>query len=244
MIVNLHYYHVMSGLLSSSHHNLISGLSSSSHHHIYVLSSSCHAQVLVQLTDEGTVNVLSPGSTTAHGSTSTTSSTSTSTSSSNSNNNSDSESRIDHSDSSTSSDSTGPTDNTDPTDGVHSDALASAGVGVGITGLRWFFKPGPAHLDTLEFSIVSDPSSSPDVFLRYTGFIDRYVVDGNGRCCWCWCSFWFWLGVGFSLMIESLLSLCNFTHHCLHRWTFSLRHLPSMTVHIFIPTTISLNTLG
>jgi hypothetical protein len=48
-------------------------------------------------------------------------------------------------------------------------------VGAGITGLRWFFKPGPAHLDTLEFSIVSDATSSPDVFLRYTGFIDRYV---------------------------------------------------------------------
>ena len=50
----------------------------------------------------------------------------------------------------------------------------SSVVGAGITGLRWFFKPGPAHLDTLEFSIVSDASSSPDVFLRYTGFIDRY----------------------------------------------------------------------
>ena len=46
-------------------------------------------------------------------------------------------------------------------------------------GLRWLFKPGPAHLDTLEFEIVSDSSSrSPDVVLRYTGFIDR----GQVRC--------------------------------------------------------------
>jgi len=44
-------------------------------------------------------------------------------------------------------------------------------------GLRWLFKPGPAHLDTLEFEIVSDSSSrSPDVVLRYTGFIDRGQV--------------------------------------------------------------------
>ena len=59
--------------------------------------------------------------------------------------------------------------------GSNRSSRSSSAVGAGITGLRWFFKPGPAHLDTLEFSIVSDASSSPDVFLRYTGFIDRYV---------------------------------------------------------------------
>ena len=38
-------------------------------------------------------------------------------------------------------------------------------------GQRWFFKPGPAHLDTCEFSIFSEKDST--VELKYTGFIDR-----------------------------------------------------------------------
>ena len=41
----------------------------------------------------------------------------------------------------------------------------------GIRGERWFFKPGPAHLDTCEFSIIREKDKS--VELKYTGFIDR-----------------------------------------------------------------------
>ena len=41
----------------------------------------------------------------------------------------------------------------------------------GVEGIRWFFKPGPAHLDTCEFSVQS--AKRPDVILKYTGFIDR-----------------------------------------------------------------------
>ena len=78
------------------------------------------------------------------------------------------------------SDSHGSTDSTDSRSSHRVPV-----VGAGITGLRWFFKPGPAHLDTLEFSIVSDASSSPDVFLRYTGFIDRYVRANYFSCVFC-----------------------------------------------------------
>ena len=38
-------------------------------------------------------------------------------------------------------------------------------------GQQWYFKPGPAHLDTCEFSIFSENDST--VELKYTGFIDR-----------------------------------------------------------------------
>ena len=38
-------------------------------------------------------------------------------------------------------------------------------------GLFWYFKPGPSHLDTLEFSVTS--RVKPDLVLKYTGFIDR-----------------------------------------------------------------------
>lgn len=38
-------------------------------------------------------------------------------------------------------------------------------------GMRWFFKPGPAHLDTCEFTINSEKDAT--VELKYTGFIDR-----------------------------------------------------------------------
>ncbi len=38
-------------------------------------------------------------------------------------------------------------------------------------GVRWFFKPGPAHLDTCEFTINSQKDAT--VELKYTGFIDR-----------------------------------------------------------------------
>jgi hypothetical protein len=39
------------------------------------------------------------------------------------------------------------------------------------TGQTWFFQPGPAHLDTCEFTIASN--SEPDLILKYVGFIDR-----------------------------------------------------------------------
>ena len=39
------------------------------------------------------------------------------------------------------------------------------------TGVSWSFKPGPAHLDTCEFTVES--SSKPGLLLRYVGFIDR-----------------------------------------------------------------------
>lgn len=39
------------------------------------------------------------------------------------------------------------------------------------TGLQWFFRPGPAHLDTCEFFISS--KLDPDLLLKYVGFIDR-----------------------------------------------------------------------
>lgn len=38
-------------------------------------------------------------------------------------------------------------------------------------GITWFFKPGPAHLDTCEFSITS--TLDRDLVLKYVGFIDR-----------------------------------------------------------------------
>jgi hypothetical protein len=38
-------------------------------------------------------------------------------------------------------------------------------------GLSWYFKPGPSHLDTTEFSVTS--RLKPDLILKYTGFIDR-----------------------------------------------------------------------
>jgi hypothetical protein len=38
-------------------------------------------------------------------------------------------------------------------------------------GLSWYFKPGPSHLDTTEFSVTS--RVKPDLVLKYTGFIDR-----------------------------------------------------------------------
>ena len=38
-------------------------------------------------------------------------------------------------------------------------------------GKLWFFKPGPAHLDTCEFSINGQKDTA--VELKYTGFIDR-----------------------------------------------------------------------
>lgn len=37
-------------------------------------------------------------------------------------------------------------------------------------GLEWFFRPGPAHLDTCEFFVTSEDE---DMLLRYIGFIDR-----------------------------------------------------------------------
>lgn len=41
----------------------------------------------------------------------------------------------------------------------------------GVEGMKWFFKPGPAHLDTCEFLIRSTTDS--DLVLNYVGFIDR-----------------------------------------------------------------------
>ena len=41
----------------------------------------------------------------------------------------------------------------------------------GVEGGEWFFKPGPAHLDTCEFLIRSKTDSDP--LLNYVGFIDR-----------------------------------------------------------------------
>lgn len=41
----------------------------------------------------------------------------------------------------------------------------------GVKGLQWFFKPGPAHLDTCEFSVRSETTT--DLLLTYVGFIDR-----------------------------------------------------------------------
>jgi len=40
-----------------------------------------------------------------------------------------------------------------------------------VIGQEWFFKPGPAHLDTCEFCVTSE--NDPDLLLRYVGFIDR-----------------------------------------------------------------------
>lgn len=39
------------------------------------------------------------------------------------------------------------------------------------TGQSWTFTPGPAHLDTCSFSVVS--STKPNLLLKYVGFIDR-----------------------------------------------------------------------
>lgn len=41
----------------------------------------------------------------------------------------------------------------------------------GVEGLFWYFKPGPAHLDTCEFFIRS--KTDADLVLNYVGFIDR-----------------------------------------------------------------------
>jgi hypothetical protein len=41
----------------------------------------------------------------------------------------------------------------------------------GVAGMSWFFKPGPAHLDTCEFFIRS--KTDADLVLNYVGFIDR-----------------------------------------------------------------------
>ena len=38
-------------------------------------------------------------------------------------------------------------------------------------GEKWFFKPGPAHLDTCEFYVAS--KEDPSFLLKYVGFIDR-----------------------------------------------------------------------
>jgi hypothetical protein len=38
-------------------------------------------------------------------------------------------------------------------------------------GLNWYFKPGPAHLDTCEFYVSS--AENKDFILKYVGFIDR-----------------------------------------------------------------------
>jgi hypothetical protein len=51
-------------------------------------------------------------------------------------------------------------------------------------GLNWYFKPGPAHLDTCEFFIRcktnnnkninnNNDNNSDDLLLKYVGFIDR-----------------------------------------------------------------------
>jgi hypothetical protein len=39
------------------------------------------------------------------------------------------------------------------------------------TGVNWFFKPGPAHLDTCEFYVRSNTKAN--LTLKYVGFIDR-----------------------------------------------------------------------
>jgi hypothetical protein len=46
-----------------------------------------------------------------------------------------------------------------------------AGIRSTAIGREWFFKPGPAHLDTCEFFVSS--STDEDMLLRYVGFIDR-----------------------------------------------------------------------
>lgn len=38
-------------------------------------------------------------------------------------------------------------------------------------GQKWYFKPGPAHLDTCEFFVQSKLDA--DLVLKYIGFIDR-----------------------------------------------------------------------
>ena len=38
-------------------------------------------------------------------------------------------------------------------------------------GLNWYFRPGPAHLDTCEFYVST--TEDPDFVLKYVGFIDR-----------------------------------------------------------------------
>jgi hypothetical protein len=38
-------------------------------------------------------------------------------------------------------------------------------------GEHWYFKPGPAHLDTCEFFIRSQCDA--DLMIKYVGFIDR-----------------------------------------------------------------------
>lgn len=40
-----------------------------------------------------------------------------------------------------------------------------------VSGVNWSFSPGPAHLDTCEFTVVSKAKS--DLTLKYVGFIDR-----------------------------------------------------------------------
>jgi len=53
---------------------------------------------------------------------------------------------------------------------VYVDSVTATATPTG-SASRWFFKPGPAHLDTCEFNIGF--KSNPDLVLRYTGFIDR-----------------------------------------------------------------------
>lgn len=38
-------------------------------------------------------------------------------------------------------------------------------------GQEWYFRPGPAHLDTCEFYVKS--RTDDDMLLKYVGFIDR-----------------------------------------------------------------------
>lgn len=49
--------------------------------------------------------------------------------------------------------------------------VVNAGSRSEAVGQQWFFKPGPAHLDTCEFFVSS--RSDEDILLKYVGFIDR-----------------------------------------------------------------------
>jgi hypothetical protein len=58
--------------------------------------------------------------------------------------------------------------------GVTVNLLDDGGVDINhpsTAGVKWYFKPGPAHLDTCEFTIYSEKDRT--VELKYTGFIDR-----------------------------------------------------------------------
>jgi len=52
------------------------------------------------------------------------------------------------------------------------DIVRSGDGGGEAKGIQWSFRPGPAHLDTCEFTLTSG-TSGPETRLRYTGFIDR-----------------------------------------------------------------------